>query len=46
MIGDQITDMQFEKKIGIKGFLFKEDNPLKFIKRKNIQNDEQTKKKY
>ena len=36
MIGDQITDMQFAKKSGIKGFLFKEDNPLKFIKRKNI----------
>ena len=31
MIGDQITDMQFAKKSGIKGYLFKEKNLYKFI---------------
>ena len=46
MIGDKKTDMMFAKKCGIKSFLFKEDNLLKFIKKKNIQNDKQTKKKY
>lgn len=35
MVGDQITDMQFAKKSGIKGFYFKEMNLYKFIK-KNI----------
>lgn len=35
LIGDQITDMQFAKKAGIKGYLFKKKNLYKFIK-KNI----------
>ena len=34
MIGDQITDMEFAKKCNIKGFLFKEKNLSKFIKKK------------
>ncbi len=34
MIGDQITDMHFAKKSGIKGFFFNETNLLKFIKKK------------
>lgn len=36
MIGDQDTDMEFAKKSGIKGFLFKEKNLLKFIKSKKF----------
>lgn len=35
MIGDQLTDMQFAKKANIKGYLFKESNLYKFV-RKNI----------
>jgi histidinol-phosphate phosphatase family protein len=31
MIGDQFTDMQFAKRIGVKGFLFKKTNLYKFI---------------
>jgi D-glycero-D-manno-heptose 1,7-bisphosphate phosphatase len=31
MIGDQFTDMQFAKRIGVKGFLFKKRNLYKFI---------------
>ena len=31
MIGDQSTDMQFAKRIGVKGFLFKKKNLYKFI---------------
>ena len=34
MIGDQITDMQFAKKSGIKGFLFDQKNLYKFVKLK------------
>lgn len=34
MIGDQKTDMQFAKKVGIKGFFFKKRNLYKFIKNK------------
>ena len=34
MIGDQFTDIQFAKKSGIKGFLFKERNLYAFIKSK------------
>ena len=34
MIGDQITDMHFANKSGIKGFFFNETNLLKFIKKK------------
>ena len=36
MIGDQLTDMQFAKKSGIKGFLFKEKNLYSFIKSKKF----------
>ncbi len=36
MIGDQYTDMLFAKKSGIKGFMFKEKNLLKFIKSKKF----------
>jgi len=36
MIGDQFTDMQFAKKSGIKGFLFKKKNLYKFIKSKKF----------
>ena len=36
MIGDQFTDIQFAKKSGIKGFLFKEKNLYTFIKSKKI----------
>ena len=36
MIGDQSTDMQFAKKSGIKGFLFKEKNLYNFIKSKKF----------
>ena len=32
MIGDQVTDMEFAKKSGIKGYLFKEKNLYKFVK--------------
>ncbi len=34
MIGDQITDMLFAKKSGIKGFYFNEKNLYKFVKKK------------
>ena len=34
MIGDQFTDIQFAKRAGIKGFLFKEKNLYTFIKSK------------
>jgi len=34
MIGDQFTDIQFAKRSGIKGFLFKEKNLYTFIKSK------------
>lgn len=34
MIGDQITDMQFAKKSGIKGLFFNEKNLYKFVKKK------------
>tara|TARA_B100001057_G_scaffold60973_2_gene54227 strand:- start:3783 stop:4292 length:510 start_codon:yes stop_codon:yes gene_type:complete len=34
MIGDQKTDMQFAKKVGIKGFFFRKRNLYKFIKNK------------
>jgi len=34
MIGDQLTDMQFAKKAGIKGYLFNKKNLYKFIKEK------------
>jgi len=37
MIGDQITDMQFAKKSGIKGFFFNETNLFKFINRKVLK---------
>jgi D-glycero-D-manno-heptose 1,7-bisphosphate phosphatase len=37
MIGDQITDMQFAKKSGIKGFFFDEINLMKFINRKVLK---------
>ena len=33
MIGDQITDMQFAKKAGIKAFFFKKRDLFKFIKK-------------
>ena len=36
IIGDQITDMEFAKKSGIKGFLFKEKNLYFFIKSKKF----------
>ena len=36
MIGDQLTDMEFAKKSGIKGYYFKEKNLYKFIKSKKI----------
>tara|TARA_B100000941_G_scaffold256967_1_gene206579 strand:+ start:214 stop:726 length:513 start_codon:yes stop_codon:yes gene_type:complete len=36
MIGDQLTDMKFAKKSGIKGFLFKEKNLYSFIKSKKF----------
>ena len=36
IIGDQITDMQFAKKSGIKGYLFKKNNLYKFIKLKKL----------
>ena len=36
MIGDQFTDMQFAKKSGIQGFLFKKKNLYKFIKSKKF----------
>ena len=35
MIGDQKTDMQFAKKANIKGYLFKETDLYKFVK-KNV----------
>ena len=38
MIGDQITDMLFAKKSGIKGFYFNEKNLYKFVK-KNINEE-------
>ena len=34
MIGDQKTDMIFAKRAKIKGYLFKEKNLYKFIKKK------------
>ena len=34
MIGDQITDMQFAKKSGIKGYFFNKKNLLEFIIKK------------
>lgn len=34
MIGDQITDMQFAKKAGIKGYFFDQDNLYNFITKK------------
>ena len=37
MIGDQITDLQFAKKSGIKGFFFDEINLMKFINRKVLK---------
>jgi D-glycero-D-manno-heptose 1,7-bisphosphate phosphatase len=36
MIGDKITDIIFARKIGVKGFLFKDRNLYNFIKKKNI----------
>jgi histidinol phosphatase-like enzyme len=36
MIGDQLTDMQFAKKSGIKGFLFKGENLYSFVKSKKF----------
>ncbi len=36
MIGDQLTDMKFAKKSGIKGFLFKEKNLYDYIKSKKF----------
>jgi D-glycero-D-manno-heptose 1,7-bisphosphate phosphatase len=33
MIGDQLTDMQFAKKAGIKGYLFDQTNLYKFIRK-------------
>ena len=36
MIGDQTTDMQFAKKSGIKGFLFKGKNLYSFVKSKKF----------
>tara|TARA_B110000027_G_scaffold101752_1_gene107608 strand:+ start:961 stop:1494 length:534 start_codon:yes stop_codon:yes gene_type:complete len=38
MIGDQITDMQFAKKVGIKGYLFNQKDLYRFIKKINIPN--------
>ena len=35
MIGDQLTDIQFAKKANIKGYLFKETDLYKFVK-KNV----------
>jgi len=35
IIGDQITDMEFAKNAGIKGYLFNENDLYKFVK-KNI----------
>ena len=34
MIGDQKTDMEFAKKVNIKGFLFKKGNLYNFVKNK------------
>ena len=36
IIGDNEVDMLCAKNFGIKGFLFKENNLLKFIKKNNI----------
>ena len=36
MVGDQLTDMEFAKKSGIKGYYFKEKNLYRFIKSKKI----------
>ncbi len=36
MIGDQKSDMEFAKKSGIKGFLFKEKNLYEFVKSKKF----------
>lgn len=33
MIGDQLTDMQFAKKAKIKGYMFKDKNLFKFVKK-------------
>ena len=33
MVGDQITDMEFAKKAKIKGYMFKDGNLFKFIKK-------------
>ena len=33
MIGDQKTDMQFAKRVKIKGYLFNEKNLYQFIKK-------------
>ncbi len=33
MIGDQATDMEFAKKAGIKGYLFRENDLFKFVKK-------------
>jgi len=33
MIGDQKTDMQFAKKIGIRGYFFNKKNLYEFIKK-------------
>ena len=33
MIGDQLTDMQFAKKAGIKGYLFDQANLYKFVRK-------------
>ena len=34
MIGDQLTDMQFAKKAGIKGHFFNSNDLYRFIKKK------------
>ena len=34
MIGDQLTDMQFAKKAGIKGYFFDSDDLYKYVKKK------------
>ena len=36
MIGDQLTDMQFAKKSGIKAFLFRGKNLYSFVKSKKF----------
>ena len=36
IIGDQLTDMRFAKKSGIKGYLFKDKNLFEFIKKNKI----------